>query len=190
MSVEFIKDTHTYLVDGIVVPSVSKILRETIFADKYKNIPEKILKRAAKYGTEMHEAIEHDNDSKLDKKQKKSFLEWKNLQKEYNIKPLRQETIVHYGLDYAGTFDMIAVLLGEEALIDIKTTAKLDVSYLSWQLSMYAYAYGFDGDLFAVWLPKREKARVVAIPRIEESQILKLLEAYYALSENGTEIQL
>ncbi len=190
MSVEFIKDTHTYLVDGIVVPSVSKILRKTIFADKYKNIPERILKRAAKYGTEMHEAIEFDDDSKLDKKQKKSFLEWKNLQKQYNIKPLRQETIVHYGIDYAGTFDMIAVLLGEEALIDIKTTAKLDISYLSWQLSMYAYAYGFDGDLYAVWLPKREDARVVAIPRIEENQILKLLEAYYALSENGTEIQL
>jgi len=56
--IEFIKESHTYLVDGVITPSVSQILAATIFKNKYANIPEFIMKRAAHYGTNVHNAIE------------------------------------------------------------------------------------------------------------------------------------
>lgn len=190
MSVEFIKDTHTYLVDGIVTPSVSTILRATIFADKYRDVPEHVLQNAAFFGTAIHHAVEHDSDMLLDDEQVKVFDRWKRLQKTHNIVPLKQEQVVHYGLDYAGTFDMIGSIDGNEALIDIKTTYNLDKEYLSWQLSMYAYAYGFDGDLYAVWLPKRKGAKLVKIERKEEHEIKELLEAYYVLQRHEDELDI
>ena len=47
--VEFLEKEHIYLVDGVIVPSVTQIL-EKIFPDKYKGIPEDILQRKASYG--------------------------------------------------------------------------------------------------------------------------------------------
>lgn len=181
--VKFIKETHQYLVDGILVPSVSTILKETLFADKYKDVPEFVLQKAAAFGTAIHDAIEHDDSSSLDPDQMIVFDRWKNLQESKNIEPVKQEQIVHHEKEYAGTFDMIAKINGEECLVDIKTTYQLDKEYLSWQLSMYAYAYGHTGKLYAVWLPKRKDAQLVEIPAKPEEQIIELLEGYNALQE-------
>lgn len=185
--VEFIKETHQYTVDGILVPSVSTILRETIFADKYKDVPEFVLKRAAEFGTAIHDAIENDDSLFLDEQQEQVFQEWKRLQQEENIEPIEQEQIVHYQTEYAGTFDMIANIKGEKCLVDIKTTYNLDIEYLSWQLSMYALAYGHKGKLYAVWLPKRKNAQLVEIPEKPYHDIQELLEVYHALQQDETE---
>ena len=50
--VEFISETHQYLINGIIVPSVSQILH-FIFPDKYKNIDKAILNKKAEYGKEV-----------------------------------------------------------------------------------------------------------------------------------------
>jgi hypothetical protein len=186
--VEFIKETHQYLVDGILVPSVSTILKHTIFADKYKEVPDHILKNAAAFGTAVHEAIENDDTLFLDEQQRKVYDEWKRLQQEENIVPIKQEQIVHFDKEYAGTFDMIAEIQGEKCLVDIKTTYNLDIEYLSWQLSMYALAYGHQGKIYAVWLPKRKNAQLVEIPSKTYFQIHELLEAYYALHKDTDDI--
>ena len=55
--IEFLEEPHIYLVDGIVVPSVSEILH-FIFPDKYKNVNKAILEAKAKYGTQIHESVE------------------------------------------------------------------------------------------------------------------------------------
>lgn len=185
--VKFIKDTHQYTVDGILVPSVSTILRETIFKDKYKNVPEFVLKRAAEFGTAIHDAIEHDDKLFLDEQQERVYDEWKRLQEEENIQPEEQEQIVHYQTEYAGTFDMIANIKGEKCLVDIKTTYSLDLEYLSWQLTMYAIAYGHEGKLYAVWLPKKGKAKLVEVPAKPFHEIHELLEVYHALQQDKNE---
>lgn len=182
MSVEFIPTTHQYLVNGVITPSVSQLLRDTLFADKYSDVPEFVLKKAAAFGTAVHHAIEHDDDSLLDDTQKRVFADYKHLIDKHGITPTKHEQIVYTG-DYAGTFDMLAQIDGEEVLVDIKTTYNLDIDYLSWQLSLYAYAYGHQGKLYAIWLPKRKKGKVVEIPRVEEFEIIELLEAYNALQK-------
>ena len=186
--VEFLKDTHTYLVDGIIVPSVSTILSQTIFADKYKDVPDFVLQRAAEFGTAIHNAIEHDSDDGLTDEQQVVYNRWLKLKAKHNIKAVEQEQIIHLGHQYAGTFDMMAEINGELCLVDIKTTYNLDKEYLSWQLSLYAYAKEFGGKLVAIWLPKRKGAELFEIEPKPHYEIDKLLEVYYALQDNTNDI--
>jgi hypothetical protein len=188
--VKFIEDTHTYIVDGVIVPSVSEILKEVIFYDKYRDVPDFVLKQAAEFGTHVHHAIEHDDASALSWTESLVFDKWLLLKHDYNITPKVHECRIHYELEYAGTFDMIADVDGEDVLIDIKTTSKLDLEYLSWQLSMYAFAYGFKGALGVAWIPKRSKPQYQEIERKEDYQIIELLEQYYALKKHESELQL
>jgi hypothetical protein len=187
--VEFIKDTHTYLVDGIIVPSVSTILKDTIFADKYKDVPDFVLRNAAEFGTAIHNAVEHESDEGLDETQYLVYSRYLKLKDECGINPIEQEQIIHHHFDYAGTFDMIAEINGEKCLVDIKTTYILDIEYLSWQLSLYAYAKQFDGKLYAIWLPKRKGAKLVEIPHKTHYEIHELLEVYHALQKDRNDDQ-
>ena len=60
--VEYIGETHTYLVDGVIVPSVTQLLQFK-FPNKYSGIPQKVLDSKAEYGTKIHKLIEIMNDS-------------------------------------------------------------------------------------------------------------------------------
>ena len=55
--IEFIEKEHIYLIDGIIVPSVTQLLKK-LFPCKYENIPEKILEDKSIYGIELHKFIE------------------------------------------------------------------------------------------------------------------------------------
>ena len=57
MSVEYISDIHTYLIDGVIVPSVSELCRHAT-GKTYVGVPKAILNAKAEYGTEMHSMIE------------------------------------------------------------------------------------------------------------------------------------
>ncbi len=179
---EFVEEEHLYLLDGVIIPSVSQILH-IIFKNKYKNVPANILKAKAIYGTTLHNAIECYEQKKelpkLDYIQQASFNQYLNIKKENYIEVLAQEQMIHYKDKYAGRFDMIAEVNNKLALCDIKTTAELDVEYLSWQLSLYEFAYGTKFDkLYAIWLPKKELGKLVEIKRKSKREILKMLEEY------------
>ena len=55
--VEYIDESHTYLVDGIILPSITQILKVK-FGNKYQGISKEVLDNAAAKGTRVHEAIE------------------------------------------------------------------------------------------------------------------------------------
>lgn len=175
--IEFIEEEHLYLVDGVLVPSVSEILHR-IFPNKYKDIPQWILDKKAIYGSQVHKAIE-DIEQGIDFKCdsvyiQESIKQYKKLKKENDLEVVDQEQMIHYDKYYAGRFDMIAYINGKLSLCDIKTTAELDKEYLSWQLSMYELAYGITFDkLYCIWLPKGALGKLVEIERIEKEKILK-----------------
>lgn len=178
--VEYFDDIHKYLVNGVIVPSVTEILQK-IYPDKYKNVPRETLKRKAAYGTIIHNYIEQYEKGlitiKLDYIQEASFGQYLRLKDKHNIKVLEQEKIVNYKDIYAGRFDMVAEVNGSRCLCDIKTTASLDKEYLSWQLSLYEFAYGKRFDkLYAIWLPKKDLGRLVEIKRKSKKEINKVLE--------------
>ena len=178
--VEYFDDIHKYLVNGVIVPSVTEIL-EKIFPNKYKNVPRETLMRKANYGTIIHNYIEQYEKGLITQElnyiQEASFRQYLKLKDKYNINVLGQEKIVNYKDVYAGRFDMIANIGTDCCLCDIKTTASLDKEYLSWQLSLYEYAYGKEFDkLYAIWLPKKDLGKLVEIERKSKEEIGKLLK--------------
>jgi hypothetical protein len=178
--IEFIESNHTYLVDGVLTPSATTILKETIFSNKYSGVSEEVLKRAAHFGTQVHKAIEVSDYLHLTDEEYSVYEKWLGLVKTANIKPILHEQMVHYGFEFAGTLDMIAEVDGVESLCDIKTTYNLDMEYLSWQLSLYELAYGKTFDkLYVIWLPKRKGAELREVQRKSKEVLLDLLEAYY-----------
>lgn len=189
---EFLEPNHLYLLDGIIIPSVSEILH-FIFPDKYKNVDTKILKKKALYGSLVHETIECIEQGKtlpkLDVTQEFSIRQYLRLKSKYKIDVQVQEQMIHYKDEYAGRFDMIANIDGVLSLCDIKTTAELDLEYLSWQLSFYELAFksmygnGFE-KLYAIWLPKKEYGKLVEIERKPISELLRVLKEFQKSKED------
>lgn len=181
MEVEFIEQTHQYLVGGVLVPSVSEILR-FIFPDKYKGVPQRVLEEKALFGTHIHEAIEayeKGKEPRLTDFERVTFNQYLKLKEEYQIKPITMEEIVHYEDRFAGRLDMTAYVLDEESLIDTKTTAKLDIESLEWQLGMYQLAKGKKyKKCYCLWLPKKDLGQLVEIDPKTKDDILEVLDRY------------
>jgi len=190
--IEFLKEEHLYLVDGVITPSVTQIL-QFIFPDKYKGVPIEILQNKAEYGSILHKVIEIAEQEQMFDidllKQKikginylieASFEQYLKIKEKYQIEVLEQEQIVAYKDLYCGTFDMIANVNNKKSLIDIKTTAELDIEYLSWQLSFYELAKGEQFEkLYVIWLPKKSLGELKEIPRKSKKELLEVLERYY-----------
>lgn len=184
---EFLEEEHIYLYEGVIIPSVSEILK-FLFPNKYEGIPNAVLNEKADYGTKIHGAIELLEKTgeviELNYIQTSSIEQYIKLKQKYSIEVLEQEQMIHYQDKYAGRFDMLATINDELSLCDIKTTATLDREYLSWQLSLYAFAYeclqtdSKIKSLYAIWLPKKELGQVVKVDRKSNEEILKLIERY------------
>lgn len=180
VEIEFIEKTHQYLISGILVPSVSEILR-FIFPDKYANIPESILKAKSEFGTHIHKAIEtyeKGEEPILTDMERVTFSQYLKVKTEHHIEPLEMEEIVHYEDRYAGRLDMIAFVDGEVCLIDFKTTSKMDIESLEWQLGMYSLAKRKRYKCYALWLPKHELAKLVHIEPKTKEEIIEVLDKY------------
>ena len=186
--IEFLDEPHLYLVDGILVKSVTQIL-QLMFPDKYKGIDKGILNKKAEFGTAGHAIIEHLNLKNAESVQKQllnienkdlevCIREYLRLVKKHKIEPLEHELKVSYKHLYAGTLDLIASVDGIESLCDIKFTAELDKEYLSWQLGMYALALGRQfKKYYCVWLPKKQLGQLVEIvPKTKEEILEKIKE--------------
>lgn len=189
--IEFLKEEHLYLVDGVITPSVTQIL-QFLFPDKYKDVPPEILVKKAEYGSILHKVIEIAEQEQTFEintlKQKikginylieSSFKQYLKIKEKYNLEVIEQEQIVAYKDLYCGTFDMVANVEGVKSLIDIKTTAELDIEYLSWQLSFYELAKGEKfKKLYVIWLPKKGLGQLIEIPRKSKEELLEVLDKY------------
>lgn len=181
--IEFLEEPHIYLKNGVIVESVTTLLKKYKFKDKYNDVPSNILKAKAEFGSGVHKAIEllettiEDVFKNLTLYQKKCVLEYERLKKEYKWKVLSQEQIVSYEYLYIGTYDMIFSINGEECLVDIKTTAVLDKEYLKWQLGLYNYAMKTKYKKFyCIWLPKGKNGELVEIEIPTKEEIEEFLE--------------
>lgn len=166
---EFIEDGHIYLCDGIEIPSITQVLKVR-FGNKYRNIPQNVLKQASEAGIAVHDAIEqyckHGTISSLPELRNFVFL-----QKKYGFSAIGNEIpVILFDPDpvAAGRLDMLIEIGGTLGIADIKRTASLDKDYLFYQLNLYriAYAQSYDRDaklLRAIWL-RDDIRRFVEIP--------------------------
>lgn len=142
-TLEFFEDTHTYLCDGIIIPSITQILK-TKFGNKYDFVKKSKLDEAAEKGTVVHEAIEKycKTGEESDLIELKNF---KFLQKHYGFDVVDSEVPVILFQDEepiaAGRLDMVIKIEDKIGGADIKRTSTLDKNYLAYQLNMYRIAY-------------------------------------------------
>ena len=140
---EYIDETHTYLYDGIVLPSITQLLK-CKFGGKYDGIPKATLERAAEMGSAVHKAIE-DFEKQGIEADLPELRNWKFLKKAHGFDCVDNEVPVVLFKDgeavACGRLDLVLVESGCIGLGDIKRTSTLDKQYLTYQLNCYRKAY-------------------------------------------------
>ena len=151
-TLEYYDSDHIYLVDGVIVPSITQLLKIK-FGKKYEGIQRDVLQRASDAGTQVHDAIERycKTGEMADLPEVRNF---RFLQKQYGFDVIENETPVILFLNdepvSAGRLDMVLKMrLGHgesgwsDAIggADIKRTSALDKDYLFYQLNLYRIAY-------------------------------------------------
>ena len=184
-SLEFVEDIHAYLYDGVIIPSVSELIRFK-FPDAYKGVPEKVLKSKASYGTKVHQNVESFvngeftmdelKNSKKDPNIKLAVEQFEYFRKNWAFHVKDMEQIVCYQGRYAGTYDIRTI---DDLIIDLKTTSEIHEDWLSWQLGLYYLASGIKRDFgYVIWLPKGKYGDVKQINVKTHNECVQLLEDY------------
>lgn len=182
--VDFFEKDHLYMnKDGKILIGVTSILGQTIFKDKYLNVPEYILNKAAEYGTMVHaKCEEHDIFGGSDCVEVDNYIK---IKEENNLVSIENEYLVSDNNRVATMIDVVFKSTGNSVhLADIKTTSKLDESYLSWQLSICAWLFEMQNQnikvdkLFSAWL-RKEKYKLIEVERKKNSEIEELLNNYF-----------
>ncbi len=188
-SIEFFEDEHLYLVDGVITPSITQILKKK-FGNKYNFVNQKVLSEAAKKGIEVHKAIEeYEKEGK--EAPYKELASYKLLKRLKGFQTLENElTVVLEVKDKVvgvGTLDLLVEIDGKLGIGDIKRTSTLDKEYVAYQLNLYRLAYQATYNknidfLFALHL-REDKRKYHEIP-INEEMALEFLDE--ALDEIDT----
>lgn len=149
--VEFDEKTHTYTVDGVVLPSVTHIIRFLNY-DTATTAKSWLRDVAADRGTRVHKYtmlydfgesltdIDFDCVGYL-----KAYMEFcRDVSHEWTAieKPLGDVT-----LGFAGTVDRHGIVYEREAVVDIKTGTKINAVAVAAQLSGYDVLLGHNDDL-------------------------------------------
>ena len=135
-------ETHRYIVNGIITPSVSKLL--SLKFDDYPNVPKAVLQAAADRGTEMHKAIEvYEKTGKESDLQE--FRNYLFLKKHFKIENVENELPVAYFEDglpvFAGTIDQVCRIDGVPAINDFKRVSAPNKEKIAYQVNLYRLAY-------------------------------------------------
>lgn len=182
--VVFNQEAHTYHLGDKELKGVTGMLSAMLFKDKYAGISEDVLKKAAAYGSGVHEAVElwHTlgiDDGSADLETYELLIEEQKLTFEAS------EYLVSDNENIASSIDLVFTdKEGHIMLADIKTTyGGLDRNYLSWQLSVYAYLFerqnpGLHVDsLIGIWLRKGE-CYTSFIDRRPDEEVERLIYEY------------
>ena len=141
---EYIDDTHTYIFNGIILPSITQVLNVK-FGKKYEGISKDVLKKAAMRGSAVHSAIEDYEKKGIENAECIELRNYKFLKKAYKFECKDNEVPVVLFQDgkavACGRLDLVIEENGEIGLGDIKRTATLDKNYLAYQLNLYRIAY-------------------------------------------------
>ena len=186
-NLEYVPEVHRYLYKGKTIPSATQIVAWR-YPKTYDKIPSYVLKKAADYGTLVHETIEKVNAKAITDEEvhdlgpevRRAVKDYELLMKKACMFPESFEQMICWKGRYAGTYD---ILTKDNVLIDIKTTSKIHVDNetkeapLNLQLSLYAMALGVK-EAWYLHLPKKGKASIGKVELWDEKDLVKLIEEY------------
>ena len=182
-TLEFFPETHTYLYDGLMLPSVTQILGVK-FRNDYASVPPAVLNNAAQRGTAVNKAIENYNNLGYDDGSE-AVRNFKFLQKQYGFEVLDSELpIVIFKDDMpiaCGRLDMTMLMDGETGIADIKTVSALNKEKIAYQLNLYRIglmqSYGVDAKFLKI-IHLRDGIRKVIDSPINEGMTWELIEEF------------
>lgn len=178
--VVFNEENHTYMLGDKQLQGITGMIGRQLFPNKYKDIPEYILKKAAEKGSRIHAQCQFVDTTGFPPES----IEAENYLRERTnagYKAFANEYTVSDNEFFASNIDCVWEKNDRISLGDIKTTASLDREYLSWQLSIYAYMFELQNPLikidrlFGIWL-RGDKSELVPIERKPDDEVKKLLE--------------
>ena len=191
---EYDDESHTYLCDGLIVASVTEIIREHL-GSKYDGVPADVLAEAARKGTLLHEVIESAEKSACaetyelssdEAEMSDEFASYLRLKKKYGITCEGNEMplLIYYKgrIVAAGRMDMLACNGdGELGIIDFKRTYELDDEYLAFQLTLYGmgvkYSYNIDPKFYACMWLRGKRGKFVSYDPIEK-RVEEMLDGF------------
>ena len=187
-TLEFFPETHTYLYDGLMLPSVTQILGVK-YKNDYASVPPAVLNNASKRGTAVHKAIENFNVSGYDDGSE-AVRNFKFLQKQYGFEVLDSELpIVIFKDDMpiaCGRLDMTMLMDGETGIADIKTVSALNKDKIAYQLNLYRIglmqSYGVDAKFLKI-IHLRDGIRKIIDSPVNEDMAWEIIEEYYRSKE-------
>lgn len=182
-TLEYFDDTHTYLYDGLILPSVTQILGMK-YRNDYASVPPAVLNNAAQRGTAIHKAIENFNVSDYDDGSE-AVRNFKFLQKQYGFEVLDSELPIVISKDdipiACGRLDMTMLMDGETGIADIKTVSTLNKEKIAYQLNLYRIglmqSYGVDAKFLKI-IHIRDGIRKVIDSPVNEKMTWELIEQY------------
>ena len=178
--VEFNPEQHEYKKNGVIIPSVTTIIRQ-VFGYKYGAVSPEVLERARAKGTEVHlEAEEYHKYGTIGISD-----EFFALKKEFDRlpKPLAVEDYLYAETPsgaFCGTCDLF---YGSGRLCDYKTSKVLDTKTTTIQLNMYRLAYqkaGYDVSNLEAWHVVGNVLKRVQLPILPDSYIEGIVDYYYS----------
>ena len=180
----FDQEGHTYLntQTGVVLRGITGTLIHRLFPDKYKDIPQSVLEKAAARGSKVHEEIELAETIGVtpSTEEGRNYL---SLKEAYGLRFLESEYTVSDLDNYATNIDGIYEV--EDNVVDIadyKTTSRFDKESVSWQLSICAYFLEKNNPhvkvrkLFGIWL-RGDIAQLIEVERKSDDDVQALIEA-------------
>lgn len=181
-TLEFDAESHIYIADGVIVPSVTQILK-TQFND-YAGVSRAVLEQASAKGTELHKAIEIYETTG----QESDLLEFKNylfLKKHYGFKNISNEIPIIYEEDgrmlFAGQLDQIIEIDGEIGINDFKRVSSPNKEKIALQLNLYKLGYeqSYQREIkrLSFMQLREDKRRFVPLP-INEPATKQILKKY------------
>jgi len=168
MELTFDENKHQYKVDGVLIPSVTQIIKEAGLID-LSFVDEDLLEYKSDIGTKVHLTTELYDLSELDEKSLHHTLagylkSWVKFREDYQFVPTQIELMLYHRVyNYAGKIDRIGTLSGKTICqLDIKT----GITHHSHALQSAGYTELFNYD------------------KLPKNQIKKRLTVY--LKDDGT----
>ena len=193
--VEYLEDTHVYLVNGVITPSITQLLKKHF--PVAESIPQNILENARKRGNRVHKEIEDYEHLESIKEPSIELKNYVELKDKYKFNVVDVEKIVVLEKDgkvvACGRLDQLIEIDGELAINDIKSTYKLNHEYLYHQTNLYRIAhnqtYGTDiKKCYATHL-KGNTAKFKSIPS-DDAIVAKIIDEYLETHKEEIEIEL
>ena len=182
--IEYWEDSHLYICNGIILPSITTILKKK-FGNKYQGVDERILEVASQKGTNMHQAIQDYEEDGINDLNNRELQNYIFLKKHYKWQVIASEIPVILFLDdipvAIGRLDQIIEINRERGVNDLKRTATFDKEYVAYQTNLYKIAYEQTYHMPLSFVSgthlREEKRKFYKLP-VNEEMAMKLVKEY------------